>query len=65
MYMSSITSCVARHAYRKANSVANWVTTYMANHSGFALLEASSTLPRRFRDIIVIDVRGHIHARAL
>lgn len=61
----SITSYVARHAYREANNATDWITAYMADHSDIVLLDASSALCGWFQDIVVTNARGYMYCRAL
>ncbi|XP_038973405.1 uncharacterized protein LOC120105218 [Phoenix dactylifera] len=58
-------SHTARHIYREANGAADWVASYVANHSGSTLWVGVDDLPGAFRDLLFADSAGCIRTRVV
>lgn len=59
------TSIVVRHVYQEANSISNWIATYIVEHSGDLLWTDMKEVPGHFRDILFSDFLGYIHTRII
>lgn len=65
LLLRGCSSIVVKYVYREANSVADWVVSYIANHSGQVLWTHLDDAPSAFWDFVFSNFFGCIHTRTI
>lgn len=63
IFLSGCIGLTIRHIFREANSAADWVAAYVAEHTADFLWASVENIPRQLGDLLFSDRFGCIHTR--
>ncbi|XP_017696644.2 uncharacterized protein LOC108510949 [Phoenix dactylifera] len=63
--VQELISCQVAHAYREANSAADWITSYVARHTGEVFWSSLDCVPHALFCLLFFDMSGCTHVRGI